>query len=152
MSLLGAEMFSVERVSDILGGTQTLKHRVRTLNDLHDLVTAGLPKGSVRALLTHLSEHYPVEVQPLRDFIAPPATLKRRRTRLSPAESQRLERLARIVAMTEQVWQETTAAAEFLTRRHRVLGGRTPLQMATTDLGVRQVEELLASIEFGLPA
>jgi len=145
-------MFSVERVSDVLGGPRTLKHRVRTLNDLHEIVAEGLPKTSVRALLNHLSEHYVVDLQPLRDFIAPPATLKRRRTRLSPAESQRLERLARIIAMTEHVWREPTAAAQFLTRRHRILGGKTPLQMATTDLGVRQVEELLASIEFGLPA
>ena len=145
-------MFSIKRVSSVLGGSRTLKQRVRTLNDLHEMVAEGLPKTSVRALLTHLSEHYLVDLQPLRDFIAPPATLKRRRTRLSPGESQRLERLARIVAMTEQVWQETTAAAEFLTRRHRTLGGKTPLQMATTDLGVRQVEELLASIEYGLPA
>ena len=145
-------MFSIERVSNLMGGSRTLKRRVRTLHDLHEIVAEGLPKTSVRALLSRLSEHYPVELQPLRDFIAPPATLKRRRTRLSPAESQRLERLARIVAMAEQVWHETTAAAEFLTRRHRALGGKTPLQMATTDLGVRQVEELLASIEYGLPA
>jgi uncharacterized protein (DUF2384 family) len=54
--------------------------------------------------------------------------------------------------MTEQVWREPSAAADFLTRRHRALGRKTPLQMATTDLGVRQVEELLASIEYGLPA
>lgn len=145
-------MINVERVSEVLGGSRTLKHRVRTLNDLHEIVAEGLPKTSVQAVLTHLSEHYAVEVQPLRDFVAPRATLKRRRTRLSPTESQRLERLARIVAMTEDVWQDKTAAAEFLIRRHRTLGGRTPLQMATTDLGARQVEELLASIEFGLPA
>src|SRR5437870_8757704 len=112
-------MFSVERVSEVLGGPRTLKHRVRTLNDLHEIVAEGLPKTSVRALLNHLSEHYVVDLQPLRDFIAPPATLKRRRTRLSPAESQRLERLARIVAMTEAVWQEPPAAAEFLARGHR---------------------------------
>ena len=145
-------MIDIERVSAVLGGSRTLKHRVRTLNDLHDIVAEGLPKTSVRALFSHLSERYDVEVRSLRDFVAPRATLKRRRSRLSPTESQRLERLARIVAMTEQVWQDHTAAAEFLTRPHRSLGGRTPLQMATTDLGVRQVEELLASIEFGLPA
>jgi putative toxin-antitoxin system antitoxin component (TIGR02293 family) len=145
-------MINIERVSEVLGGTRTLKHRVRTLNDLHEIVAEGLPKTSVRALFAHLSERYDVELQPLRDFVAPRATLKRRRTRLSPTESQRLERLARIVAMTEEVWQDKTAAAEFLTRPHRALRGRTPLQMATTDLGARQVEELLASIEFGLPA
>lgn len=145
-------MINVARVSEVLGGSRTLNRRVRTLNDLHDVVAEGLPKGSVHAVLTHLAEHYPVEVQALRDFVAPRATLKRRRTRLSPTESQRLERLARVVAMTEEVWQDRTAAAEFLTRRHHALGGRTPLQMATTDLGTRQVEEVLAAIEFGLPA
>src|SRR6266852_6990029 len=145
-------MINVERVSRVLGGTRILKHRVRTLNDLHEIVAEGLPKTSVRALFSRLSERYDLEVQALRDFVAPRATLKRRRTRLSPTESQRLERLARIVAMTEEVWQDRSAAAEFLTRPHRGLGGRTPLQMAATDLGTRQVEELLASIEFGLPA
>lgn len=145
-------MINVERVSEVLGGPRTLKHRVRTLVDLHDLVAEGLPKTSVQAVFAHLSEHYPVALQPLRDFVAPPATLKRRRTRLSPTESQRLERLARIVAMTEEVWGGRPAAAEFLACRHPRLGGRTPLQMAATDLGVRQVEELLAAIEFGLPA
>jgi putative toxin-antitoxin system antitoxin component (TIGR02293 family) len=145
-------VINVERVSRVLGGTRTLKHRVRTLNDLHEIVAEGLPMASVRALFSHVSERYDVEIQPLRDFVAPRATLKRRRTRLSPTGSQRLERLARIVAMTEEVWQDKTATAEFLTRPHRVLGGRTPLQMAATDPGARQVEELLASIEFGLSA
>lgn len=145
-------MINVERVAEVLGGPRTLKHRVRTLMDLHDVVAEGLPKTSVHAVFTHLSQHYSVALQPLRDFVAPPATLKRRRTRLSPTESQRLERLARIIAMTEGVWGGRVAAAEFLTREHPKLGGRTPLQMAATDLGVRQVEELLAAIEFGLPA
>ena len=145
-------MINVARVSQVLGGARTLKHRVRTLNDLHDIVAEGLPKTSVRALFRHLSARYDVEVQPLRDFVASRATLKRRRTRLSPTESQRLERLARIVAMTEEVWQDQTATAEFLTRPHHGLRGRTPLQMAATDLGARQVEELLASIAYGLPA
>ena len=145
-------MINIARVSDVLGGARILKHRVRTLNDLHDIVAAGLQKTSVQALFSHLSERYDIELQPLRDFVAPRATLKRRRTRLSPTESQRLERLARIVAMTEEVWQDHTAASEFLTRPHRSLGGRTPLQMAATDLETWRVEDLLASIEFGLPA
>ena len=136
-------MINIARVSDVLGGTRTLRHRVRTLNDLHDVVAEGLPKTSVRALFSHLAERYDVELLPLHDFVAPRATLKRRRTRLSPTESQRLERLARIVAMTEEVWQDHTAASEFLTRPHRRLGGRTPLQMAATDLGTRRVEERL---------
>lgn len=145
-------MINVERVSRVLGGQRALKHRVRTLVDLHDLVAEGLPKTSVLAVFAHLSKRYPIALQPLRDFVAPPATLKRRRVRLSPTESQRLERLARVIAMTEDVWDDDEeAAAEFLARRHAKLGGRTPLEMAVTDLGVRQVEELLASLEFGLP-
>ena len=55
-------MFSVVRISEVLGGSRTLKHRVRTLNDLHEIVAEGLPKTSVRALLTHLSERYVVEL------------------------------------------------------------------------------------------
>ncbi len=44
-------MINIERVSEILGGTRALEHRVRTLNDLHDIVAEGLPKTSENSIV-----------------------------------------------------------------------------------------------------
>lgn len=84
--------------------------------------------------------------------IVPEATFKRRRERLSPAESERTERLARVIATAEHVWGDLDAARRFLTTPHPALAGKTPVDSAKTELGARQAEELLAAIEHGLPA
>jgi putative toxin-antitoxin system antitoxin component (TIGR02293 family) len=75
----------------------------------------------------------------------PEATLKRR-TRLSPAESARTERLARVIAAAEYVWDDRDSAREWLTNPHPELGGRTPLECGLTELGARQVEHVLDSL------
>ena len=84
--------------------------------------------------------------------IVPEATYKRRRERLSAAESERTERLARVVAMAEDVWQDREQARRFLTTPHPEIGGKTPLDAALTELGARQSEEVMARIVYGLPA
>src|ERR1017187_4921836 len=74
------------------------------------------------------------------------------RERLSPAESERTERLARVVATAEDVWQDREQARRFLTTPHPEIGGKTPLDAAMTELGARQAEEVMARIVYGLPA
>ena len=83
--------------------------------------------------------------------IVPEATYKRRRERLSPAESERTERLARVVAMAEDVWQDREQARRFLTTPHPEIGGKTPLDAALTELGARQAEEVMARIALWPP-
>jgi hypothetical protein len=71
---------------------------------------------------------------------------------LSPAESERTERLARVAATTEDVWQDREHARHFLTTPHPEIEGKTPLDAALTELGARQAEEVMARIVYGLPA
>lgn len=82
--------------------------------------------------------------------VIPEATLKRRKDRLKPEESERTERLARVIATAEYVWNDVEAAKLFLNTPHTQIGGR-PLEAAYTELGARQVEELLWKIFHGLP-
>jgi putative toxin-antitoxin system antitoxin component (TIGR02293 family) len=82
--------------------------------------------------------------------IVPSATFKRR-TRLSPDESARTERLARVIALAEAVSGDAEAAREFLNRRHPLLDHETPLAVAHTELGARRVEHLLYAVEHGFP-
>ena len=81
----------------------------------------------------------------------PEATFKRRGDRLSVVESERTERLARIVAIAEDVLGDATEARLFLTTPHPLLSGRTAVETAATDLGARRVEDILRSVEHGLP-
>ncbi len=84
--------------------------------------------------------------------IVPEATFKRRRDRLSTAESERTERIARVVADAEYVWDDRDDARRFLTSPHPALRHKTPIDAAMSELGARQVEEILAKIFYGIPA
>jgi len=70
--------------------------------------------------------------------VVPPATFKRR-TRLSADESERTERLARIVALVEGLWDDEREARAFLNRPHPLLDGETPLTVARTEIGARVI-------------
>jgi putative toxin-antitoxin system antitoxin component (TIGR02293 family) len=80
-------------------------------------------------------------------------TLSRARAaegRLEPVASDRLVRVARVLAMGIEVLEDETAAVHWLKRPQIGLGGRIPLAMLTTDPGRDQVEKLLLRIEHGV--
>jgi len=67
-------------------------------------------------------------------------------------ESERTERLARVVATADYVWDDTDAARRFLHEPHPMLEGRAPLDLALSELGARRVEDLLWRLFHGFPA
>ena len=119
--------------------------------ELDAQVREGLPKSSLKASVEQATRNV-VEGHALRGRIVPIATYKRRRDKLSPDESQKTERLARIVATARYVWDDEGDAREFLNTAHPLLEGRTPVEVALTELGARRVEELLWKLFYGLPA
>ena len=122
-----------------------------TLAELEALVREGLPKSALRAGVEHATQGADAR-RALLARIIPEATYKRRRDRLTPDESEKTERLARIVATTAYVWSDEEDAREFLSTPHPELEGRAPLDVALTELGARRVEELLWKLFYGLPA
>jgi uncharacterized protein (DUF2384 family) len=54
--------------------------------------------------------------------------------------------------MAESVWEDKALAREFLTSPQPQLGGARPVELARSDLGSRQVEQLLNGLEYALPA
>ena len=70
--------------------------------------------------------------------------------RLSPVESDRLYRFARILALAEDVFESREDAIEWLNSEQYGLGGAVPINMLQTDAGSREVEELLIRIEYGV--
>lgn len=138
-------------IGQILGGKSVLGRQVASLLDLNEAVERGLPKITLRNVVRHIYTDA-TDQRAMMHRIVPEATYKRRRDRLSHAESERTERLARVVAMAEDVWQDTEQSRRFLLTPHPEIGGRTPLDAALTELGARQVEEIMARILYGLPA
>src|ERR1700729_217887 len=97
-------MVQPESIANVLGGTAILGHRVRSIGDLEKTISDGLPK---RALRLAVERVYSSAGDARRAMfrIVPEATFKRR-IRLSHAESERTERLARVIASAEQTWND----------------------------------------------
>lgn len=140
---------SAHDVVVVLGG-QAVVGRVRNLNELADRVRAGLPWRSFRSV----REFYQVQPDALgRLTLISSRTMARRkekRERFSPAESDRLLRLARVFARALRAFDDKDKAARWMTRQNQALGGPTPLELLDTDIGVEQVREELGRIEHGI--
>ena len=79
-------------------------------------------------------------------------TLARRRQErnLSPDESDRVYRAARLVAQAEEVLGDLARAARWFKAPNRALGHARPLDLLDTDIGSRQVEEVLGRVDAGV--
>ena len=119
--------------------------------ELDDRVAHGLPKDALKASVDRgiLSGE---DRKKLLYRIVPEATYKRRRDTLTADESGRTERLARIFATADYVWNSEDDARAFLSVPHPMLQGRTPLDVSMTELGARRVEELLWKLYYGIAA
>lgn len=141
---------AVESVVAALGGRGVLRAEIRTLADLNRLVLRGLPFGS----LQRVSAHFPTAHRAHVEQVVVPRTTRLRREQagfLSPEESERLERVARVTALAEFVLESQEGAQEFLTSPHALLDGKAPMDLVATDLGARRVEDILWRLEYSLP-
>lgn len=80
-------------------------------------------------------------------------TLLRRKEagRLQPAESDRVLRASRLFARAQDLFDgDQEAARGWLTKPQRALGGATPLEIAKTEVGAREVEQIIGRLEHGV--
>ncbi|WP_018467065.1 type II toxin-antitoxin system Xre/ParS family antitoxin [Calidithermus timidus] len=84
----------------------------------------------------------------------PLTTLARRKKtgRFTPEESERLLRIARLVAQAQQVFRTEQGVARWFKKPNRALGGKTPLEYASTPIGAEEVERVLERLLDGGPA
>jgi len=139
-----------EAIADILGGRKVLGKAIKKPDDLAQLVRKGLPAGSVTALAEKL--HVGKAVLSLKLGI-PQRTLTRRLSQtslLTPAESDRTVRMARVYANAVEMIGDEQKAIEWLSTPNRALGGERPLDQLDTDTGARMVEDILGRIAYGV--
>jgi putative toxin-antitoxin system antitoxin component (TIGR02293 family) len=139
-------MIQPQSIAEILG----LGLDIQTVSELESAVSAGLPKRSLERLSARLYED-PRVASAYKFKVVPQATWKRRVKRLSVDESERTERLARVLAHAEYVWDDRERAREWMSKPHRELADRITLDVARTELGARRVEALLDKLFYGLP-
>lgn len=135
------------KVAQLLG----LRQKIASLEQLERQVEAGLPKQALSTVARHVYGSSP-DAAALMHRVIPAATFHRRGDELKPQEGERVERLARVIATAEQVWNDVDDARAFLCTAHPMLGGRRPIEVALTELGARRVETLLWSLFHGVAA
>lgn len=86
-------------------------------------------------------------------LIMSPRTLARRESdkKLTPDESDRLYRVARLFDIAERILCGSEQAEQWLKEENISLGGAIPLEMVKTEPGARLVEQILGRIEYGIP-
>lgn len=136
-------------IAETLGGPRALRGSVGTFDDLRQRVEEGLRYESLDALSSNLE----IGLAAMRTILRlPERTLARRKkeSRLRPDESDRLMRIGRIATLAEVTLGGREKAASWLKKKNRALGDRTPLDRLDTDLGSREVEDLLLRIAHGV--
>jgi putative toxin-antitoxin system antitoxin component (TIGR02293 family) len=114
-------------------------------------VQRGLPYGSVERFLRNTA----LSIIDLAQVVQIPVrTLMRRKAqrRLQPDESDRLLRASRIFGRALELFEGDIAAARrWLSTPLPAFGGARPFAVAGTDVGAREVDNLIGRLEHGIP-
>jgi putative toxin-antitoxin system antitoxin component (TIGR02293 family) len=80
------------------------------------------------------------------------ATLHRRKLqgRIDKEESEKLVRYQRLLQRAEELFGDAARARDWLTHKQVGLNNAVPLEFAKTEIGAREVENLLGRIEYGV--
>jgi putative toxin-antitoxin system antitoxin component (TIGR02293 family) len=134
-------------VGAYLGGDDVVGP-IATDYDLVDAVQAGLPVAAVDDLLARGL----LAADEVDRLVLPRRTLSHRRARgerLTLDESDRLARVARVLAVAEASFGSAEKAGRWLRRPSRGLRGEVPLRLVVTTDGARLVEDELTRIASG---
>jgi putative toxin-antitoxin system antitoxin component (TIGR02293 family) len=131
-----------------LGGRQVLGRTLSNDRDLQEAIRQGFPPAVVEELM-QASGLTLKELAESLDLSARSLQRRRRSGRLARFESDRIYRLARIVALARQNLGSGDLALRWLKRPNRALGGSAPVAAIDTEAGARQVENVLGRIAYG---
>ena len=136
--------------SPCLGGASSiLRLQATSFAELRDAIRSGLPFSAFLALSKQL-EISPQHLTAV--FGIPPRTVARRKEarHLNPQESDRLYRVASTLSQAVEVLGSIDKARLWLKTPNRALGCEMPLELLDTDIGTRQVEEVLMRLNYGI--
>jgi len=137
------------RIGSDCPGARIIGVKAKTSFDMIKIMRKGLTYRSVEKLGAELNVSIP-ELGRIVNIA--PRTLNRRKDmgRLETDESERIYRLSALLEKAEDVLEGKDSAQRWLKTAKKALGGRTPLDYADTEIGSREVMDLLERIEYGV--
>jgi putative toxin-antitoxin system antitoxin component (TIGR02293 family) len=140
---------TLDQVYEQLGGEETIGVEVHSESEMERLLREGLPVS----VLTKFRENWGLTIMELAGSLSiPKSTLMRmleRRNRMASTDSDRVYRLASILALAEEYIGDRNKAQRWLRQPNQALGDQTPLRTLDTEIGARRVEQLLGRIAYG---
>lgn len=137
----------VAATAEKLGGAKVLGGPVLSDADMARIIINGFPVASIDEL-----RKGGVTEKEVSYLIIKPRTLSHRRQldrRLTPEESDRAARVARIIALAEDTFGNKDKAYRWLHASLGYLDGQSPMRLIRTDSGARLIENTLARIAWG---
>ena len=124
--------------------------RVSRPQDLVQQVEAGFSYTAFEKLLRLLLKSGQ-ELAKLLDIPARTLTRRKQAGRFSAKESERLLRLSKLLEASAELFEgDREGAVAWLGSPNRALGGETPLALSKTEIGAREVENLIGRLEHGV--
>ena len=143
-------MLDANKTATILGGKPILGKKIEDDSTLEKIVDTGLPYQTIEKLIAHI---FPADKSKYYEIIPASNWTRRKKTGyLTTEESQKTERIARIFAYAIEVWGTEAKARSFMQKPHPMLENRSPFAASLSELGAKQVEDILNRIRFGICA
>ena len=121
--------------------------------DLAQMVRRGLPLTIQSTFISHgitKDEFYQIVI-PHRTFRHRTERLnKGMKELLSPDESDKAVRAARVLALAERVFANRDKALSWMRKAKKRFNGETPMEMLQTEAGARLVEQMLIQVDEGM--
>lgn len=112
-------------------------------------IRAGLPASSFTSLAKVLGLEHKVLARKLNIPVRSLTTWRTQAARLSPENTEKLVRTARIYRLARKIYTSDVAVAEWLLAPESALNGTQPVDLLDTDTGAREVESVLYGIAYG---
>jgi putative toxin-antitoxin system antitoxin component (TIGR02293 family) len=140
---------SVDKVWQALGGKKVLGARPTSALAFVPMARIGFPFGALEATAGSLGRSVEATAKVIN---IPQRTMYSRKStnRLNPDESDRVLRLALVIAEADDVLGSREKTQRWLSKPSRALGGQTPESLLVTEYGAQLVREELSRIEHGV--
>lgn len=143
-------MIGPGKTAEMVGGKGVVGSEVHDGLDLIRAVRRGLPVAAAQ----HMLDNGCLTIAEMDKVVLPRRTFANRRKvgTLTAEQSDRLLRVARVLAVAEETFGSRDKAGVWLRRPTRALGDERPLTLLDTAEGARAVENLLGRIAHGIAA
>lgn len=137
------------RAASILGGRKVLRTEPLSPLDWVYMIRKGFPSKSLDSFGANICATN-AELAQMLGISSRVLASRRRKGILTPHESERILRVARVVGRAEEVFGDLTSGLEWMKSPNGSLGGGSPISLLDTDIGADWVMDALGRVEHGV--